>query len=139
MKGEFIMNDIIRVSDFDEIGFCYASMALNTIEEKKIFHNATQSPEFKASDFINKTFVCKDILMRSTIIHGDDGEDKHVVQTIFVTPDGKGILSNSMGVFKSVVAIVNTFGEPSEWGDGLEFEIKETNFKNGRYFKVLVV
>lgn len=133
------MNNIIKVSDFDEVGSVFTSMALNTIEEKKIFHNATQNPELRISDLINKTFVCKDIFMQKTVIHGDDGEESEVIQTIFVTPEGKGILSNSMGVAKSIISIINVFGEPSEWGfEGLELEVREVNFKNGRYFKLLV-
>lgn len=133
------MNELIKVSDFSDMDFEFTSMALNTIEEKKIFHNATQNPEFKASDFINKSFICKDLYMRKAVIHDDEGEATEVIQTIFVTPDGKGILSNSIGVAKSVVSIINIFGAPSEWGfEGLELEVKEINFKNGRYFKVLV-
>lgn len=132
-------NEIIKVSDFSNDDFVFTSMSLSTIEEKKIFHNATQNPEFKVSDFINKSFICKDIFMHKSLIHNDDGEVSEVIQTIFVTPDGKGILSNSIGVAKSVVSIINIFGEPSEWGfEGLELEVKEINFKNGRYFKVLV-
>ena len=140
MKDEvFIMNAIVKISDFEEIGSVFTSMSLNTVEEKKIFHNATQNPDYKISDFINKTFFCKDIFMQKTLIHDNDGEEKEVIQTIFVTPEGEGILSNSIGVAKSVMSILNIFGLPSEWGfGGLELEVKEVNFKNGRYFKVLV-
>lgn len=138
------MNDIIKISDFEEVGSVFCSMSLATMEEKKIFHNATQNPTHKISDFINKSFVCRDIFMQKAVIHSTDDEgneeEKEVIQTIFVTPDGEGIMSNSMGVAKSLISIINIFGQPSEWGlEGLCFEVKEVNFKNGRYFKLLVV
>lgn len=134
------MNNIIKISDFEEIGSVFCSMSLASIEEKKIFHNATQNPNYRISDFINKTFVVKDICMQKILIHPDDGEEKEVIQTIFVTPDGEGIMSNSIGIAKSVISILNIFGEPAEWGlEGLTLEVKEVNFKNGRYFKLMVV
>ena len=114
-------------------------MALNTFEEKRLFNRATENPEKKISDYINKSFVCKDYMMRSAVIHDEDGNEKQVIQTIFVDTDGVGILSNSMGVAKSLLSIIAIFGDASEWGfDGLELEVKEINFKGGRYFKVLV-
>lgn len=133
------MNAIVKVTDFEEPGFVYSSMSLNTIEEKKTFHNAIQNPEYKISDFINRSFVCKDVFMQKALIHGDDDCEKEVIQTIFVTAEGTGIISNSIGIAKSLVSILNIFGEPADWGfEGLEFEVKEVNFKNGRYFKLLV-
>lgn len=126
------------IQRIDDINKSMTTMECNTTADKKIFFNAVQNPSSKVSDYINKTITIKDVYMEQAEYEGDEGVTKGV-KTVIITPDGDGILANSMGVARALYGIFDIFGMPSEWDEPMTVMVKQVETPKGRYFKFEVV
>lgn len=126
-------NAIQRINDENQ-SLC--TMVVATTEDKKAFYNATQNPTHKVSEFINQPITIRDVYMeKASYVDEDTGIVTDGVKTIIITPEGEGILANSMGVARSLYALFDIFGLPSEWEEPLTVIVKQVETPNGRYFK----
>ena len=126
------------VQRIDDVNKSMTTMDCNTREEKKLFYNAVQNPTAKVSDFINKTLTIADVYMEQAEYNDDQGTTTGI-KTVIITPDGQGILANSMGIAKALYGIFDIFGMPSEWDEPMTVEVKQVETPKGRYFKLEVV
>ena len=126
------------IQRIDDINKSMTTMECNTTADKKIFFNAVQNPASKVSDYINKEITIKDVYMEQAEYEGDEGVTKGV-KTVIITPDGEGILANSMGVARALYGIFDIFGMPSEWDGPMTVMVKQVETPKGRYFKFEVV
>lgn len=122
------------IQRIDDVNKSMTTMDCSTTEQKKIFFNAVQNPTSKVSDYINKQITIKDVYMEQAEYEGDEGVTKGV-KTVIITPDGEGILANSMGVAKALYGIFDIFGMPSEWDEPMTVMVKQVETPKGRYFK----
>lgn len=126
------------VQRIDDVNKSMTTMECNTREEKKLFYNAVQNPTAKVSDFINKTLTIADVYMEQAEYNDDNGTTTGI-KTVIITPEGQGILANSMGIAKALYGIFDIFGMPSEWDEPMTVEVKQVETPKGRYFKLEVV
>lgn len=126
------------IQRIDDVNKSMSTMECNTTADKKIFFNAVQNPSSKVSDYINKEITIKDVYMEQAEYEGDGGVTKGV-KTVIITPDGEGILANSMGVARALYGIFDIFGMPSEWDEPMTVMVKQVETPKGRYFKFEVV
>lgn len=126
------------VQRIDDVNKSMTTMECNTREEKKLFYNAVQNPTAKVSDFINKTLTIADVYMEQAEYNDDQGTTTGI-KTVIITPEGQGILANSMGIAKALYGIFDIFGMPSEWDEPMTVEVKQVETPKGRYFKLEVV
>lgn len=126
------------IQRIDDINKSMTTMECKTTADKKIFFNAVQNPSSKVSNYINKEITIKDVYMEQAEYEGDEGITKGV-KTVIITPDGEGILANSMGVARALYGIFDIFGMPSEWDEPMTVMVKQVETPKGRYFKFEVV
>lgn len=126
------------VQRIDDVNKSMTTMECNTREEKKLFYNAVQNPTAKVSDFINKTLTIADVYMEQAEYNDDQGTTTGI-KTVIITPEGQGILANSIGIAKALYGIFDIFGMPSEWDEPMTVEVKQVETPKGRYFKLEVV
>ena len=125
---------IQRISNDNE-SIC--TMELNSFEDRKAFFNAVQNPTSKVSDYINKRITIQDVYMEKAEYTDDNGTTQGV-KTVIITPEGEGILANSMGIAKALYGIFDIFGMPSSWNEPMTVEVKQVETPKGRYFKLEV-
>lgn len=127
-------NQIVRISEENQ---AICTMQVASTEDKKAFYNATQNPTAKVSDFINQTITIRDVYMeKAQYVDEETGLVTDGVKTIIITPEGEGILANSMGVARSLYSLFDIFGMPSEWDEPITVKVKQIEVKGGnRYFK----
>lgn len=125
---------IQRISNDNE-SIC--TMELNSFEDRKAFFNAVQNPTSKVSDYINKRITIQDVYMEKAEYTDDNGVTQGV-KTVIITPEGEGILANSMGIAKALYGIFDIFGMPSSWNEPMTVEVKQVETPKGRYFKLEV-
>lgn len=137
------MNAIVRINDENP---CYSSLVPSSREEQKLFFNAKENPQYKVSDFINKTFAFSNIFMEKTEIMEKDengnptGVVTDAIKTVFITNDGVGIVSTSKGIANAVYGLIQVFGTPDTWEEPMVVEVQQVELKNGnRTFKLCVV
>lgn len=127
---------VTRIDKEENQSLC--TMVTETTAEKKMFYNAVQNPSSKVADYINKDITIKDVYMEKAFYEDGDGGMVEGVKTIIITPEGNGILANSNGVAKSLFALFDIFGMPSEWEEPLTVTVRQIEVPSGRYFKLEV-
>lgn len=136
-------NALIRISDENPT---YSSLVPTTRKEKVAFYNAVESPEFRLNAFINKEFEFSNVYMEKTLIAEKDEEGNptgvmhDAVKIVFITPEGKGILSTSMGILRSLYGIFSIFGTPDTWGnEPMKVVVKQVELGKNRTFRLEVI
>lgn len=122
------------IQRIDDVNRSMTTMETNTFEDRKTFFNAVQNPSSKVSEHINQQITIANVYMEQAEYEGDEGTTKGV-KTVIITPDGEGILANSMGVAKALYGIFDIFGMPSEWDEPLTVWVRQVETPKGRYFK----
>lgn len=139
---ENIMFELTNVTD-ENLKYC--SLAATTTEEKKIVFNAVTNPSDKLSKYINKEVTFSNVSMTATEImeRDDDGNPTGVlnktVKTVLITPDGKGILSTSMGVARSLFDMFQIFGTPESWTEPMTCIVRQVEIGKNRTFRLEIV
>lgn len=115
-----------------EAGATYTSIVNDgTRESASKFYAAMNNPEFRVSDFINKTIPVQDVLIEiRDIVNEDTGEIDRVPRVVLIDPDGRGYQATSKGMYNVVKNASIAFGS-APWTPPLEFTIKQRPTKNG--------
>lgn len=110
-----------------------------TRAERVAVLNASQCPKYKISDFINKQITVVNVRFEKTAFVDDEtGEYTEGVRTTLITPEGEGISCASSGVVRSIIGIVNEFGEPTK-DEPYKLNVRQIETKNGnRYYQLLL-
>lgn len=136
-------NAIVRISEDNPT---YQSLVPKNREEQMTFYNALENPEEKLSAYINKRLKFTNVYMEQITIceKDDDGHpipntEKTTIKTVLITPDGKGILSTSMSVARSLYTMFQIFGTPDTWDAPMEVIVQQIDIGKNRTFKLKVV
>lgn len=115
-----------------EAGATFCSIVNDgTRESSSKLYNAMNNPEFRVSDFINKTINVRDVLIEiRDLTNEETGEIDRVPRVVLIDKDGKGYQATSKGIYMAVKNAYIAFGA-APWTDPLEFTIKQRPTKNG--------
>lgn len=119
----------------------YMSFNATTQEEKIKLYNAINVPDYKLSDFINKSISVRDVIIMGVEINrevnpfdnnGFDGVDdkRKANRVILIDMDGKSYAATSDGISNAVRTLMNVFGS-LHFEDGLNVTVKQINVKRG--------
>lgn len=135
-------NEIMKLNDE---ALNYTSMTLASKRDKVTFYNAVQNPDSKLSDHINKKITFIHVSMTACTIQEKDDLGNPIpdaihktVKTVFVTPDGKGIITTSMGVARALMDMFSIFGTPDTWDEPMTCLVKQVDIGKNRTFKLEV-
>lgn len=119
----------------------YMSFNATTQEEKIKLYNAINVPDYKLSDFINKSISVRDVIIMGVEINRevnpfdknefDSVDDKRKAnRVILIDMDGKSYAATSDGISNAVRTLMNVFGS-LHFEDGLNVTVKQVNVKRG--------
>ena len=98
---------------------------------KAKLYNASNNPDHKVGDFINKNIKVKDVLVEAIdIVDEETGEVERAPRVVLIDDKGKAYQAVSMGIFNAVKKAIQIFGEPT-WEEPIEFTVKQVSVKNG--------
>ena len=103
----------------------YCSIKGGDRKTKAKLYNASNNPEHKVGDFINKTIKVKDVLVEVINIADEEtGEVETAPRVVLIDDKGKAYQAVSTGIFNAVKKAISIFGEPT-WEEPLEVTIKQ--------------
>lgn len=109
----------------------YCSIQGGTPEAKVAVFNASNNPDHKIGDYINKVIVVRDVLAEQIEMTNEEtGELEPAIRVVFIDVDGKSYQAVSSGIFNALKRAIRIFGAPT-WEDGLPLLIKQVPTKNG--------
>ena len=109
----------------------YCSIQGGSVEERAAVFNASNNPDERLADYINKTIIVKDVLAEQVELFDEEtGEVSNAVRVVFIDEDGKSYQAISSGIFSALKRAIQVFGAPT-WEDGLPITIKQVAVKNG--------
>ena len=135
-----IMNVKQELSEQQTSMFC--SIQGGTHADKVAVFNASNNPDHKVGDYINKVIVVKDVLAeliempktdgKNNELHDADGNPimEQVPRVVLIDVDGQSYQAVSWGIFNAIRKAIAIFGAPS-WDEGLPVLIKQVSVKNG--------
>jgi hypothetical protein len=104
----------------------YCSLKATTEADKKVLFNAMNNPEFRLSDFINKTLSVKDVFVDVVgCVDKETGEIQPCPRIVLIDEKGSGYACVSLCVYGSIKKIFTVFGVPSTWKTPLKVEVKQ--------------
>ena len=125
-------NDLILFNNESiEKGLTFCSICNDDIDSKIIMFNAVNNPDYKISDFINKTISIKDVYVTS--IETLDKNSEELVKLPFIViidKDNKSYSCASYGILSALKKITDIFGYPT-YTPELYVKIEQRNTKNG--------
>jgi hypothetical protein len=139
------MNEIVRINDENPT---YSSINLATASrpEQQTFFNAIENPEEKLSSYINKRIKFSNVYMEQIFMceYDDAGvpipnTEKEAIKTVLITPEGKGVISTSMGIARALYRMFQIFGTPDTWDAPMECIVQQVEIGKNRTFKLKVV
>lgn len=96
----------------------------------KLF-NASNNPDHKVGDFINKKIKVKDMLVEIIEISDEEtGEVTKQPRVVLIDEKGEAYQAVSTGIFNAAKKAIQIFGEPT-WDEPLEVIVKQVTVKNG--------
>lgn len=109
----------------------YCSVQGGDRKTKALVYNASNNPEHKVADFINKTIMVKDVLVELIQIENEEtGELEEAPRVVLIDDKGKAYQAVSAGMFSAIKRAIQIFGQPT-WEDPLPMLIKQVSVKNG--------
>ena len=127
--GMELMNVAQELSAQQTSMFC--SIQGGTIEAKKAVFNASNNPDHKVGDYINKVIVVKDVLAELIEVKNEEtGEMEFTPRVVLIDVDGKSYQAVSKGIFNALKKAIAIFGSPT-WEDGLPILVKQVSVGKG--------
>lgn len=127
--GMELMNVAQELSAEQTSMFC--SIQGGTHESKVAVFNASNNPDHKVGDYINKVIVVKDVLAELIEITNDEtGEVEVTPRVVLIDMDGKSYQAVSKGIFNALKKAIAIFGAPT-WDEGLPCLIKQVSVSKG--------
>lgn len=119
----------------------YMSFNATTQDEKIKLYNAINVPDYKLSDFINKSISVRDVIIMGVEINREVNpfdksdfdsvdEKRKANRVILIDMDGKSYAATSDGISNAVRTLMNVFGS-LHFEDGLNVTVKQVNVKRG--------
>ena len=109
----------------------YCSIKGGDRATKAKLYNASNNPDHKVGDFINKNIKVKDVLVEAIdIVDEETGEVERAPRVVLIDDKGKAYQAVSMGIFNAVKKAIQIFGETT-WEEPIEFTVKQVSVKNG--------
>lgn len=119
----------------------YMSFNATTQDEKIKLYNAINVPDYKLSDFINKTLILRDVIIMGVEINREvnpfdkndldnTDEKRKANRAILIDMEGKSYVATSDGISNAVRTLMNVFGT-LHFEDGLSVTVKQVNVKRG--------
>ena len=128
-EGMELMNVAQELSAQQTSMFC--SIQGGTIEAKKAVFNASNNPDHKVGDYINKVIVVKDVLAELIEVKNEEtGEMEVTPRVVLIDTDGKSYQAVSKGIFNALKKAIAIFGSPT-WEDGLPILVKQVSVGKG--------
>lgn len=125
-------NDLILFnSESIEKGLTFCSIDNGDIDNKITMYNAVNNPDYKISDFINKTISIKDLYV--TTIETTDKNTGEIIKLPFIViidKDNKSYSCASFGILSALKKITDIFGYPT-YSPELYVKVEQHNTKNG--------
>lgn len=109
----------------------YCSIKGGDRKTKAKLYNASNNPEHKVADFINKNIKVKDVLVEVIEVTNEEtGELEPAPRVVLIDDKGKAYQAVSVGIYNAVRKAINIFGEPT-WDEPLEVTVKQISVKGG--------
>ena len=128
-EGMELMNVAQELSAEQTSMFC--SIQGGTHESKVAVFNASNNPDHKVGDYINKVIVVKDVLAELIEVTNEEtGEVEVTPRVVLIDMDGKSYQAVSKGIFNALKKAIAIFGAPT-WDEGLPCLIKQVSVGKG--------
>lgn len=109
----------------------YCSVQGGDRKTKALVYNASNNPEHKVADFINKTINVKDVLVEIIQVENEEtGETEEAPRVVLIDDKGTAYQAVSAGMFSAVKKAIQIFGQPT-WDEPLPMLIKQVSVKRG--------
>ena len=109
----------------------YCSIQGGTHESKVAVFNASNNPDHKVGDYINKVIVVKDVLAELIEVTNEEtGEMEMTPRVVLIDVDGESYQAVSKGIFNALKKAIAIFGAPT-WDEGLPCLIKQVSVGRG--------
>lgn len=116
-----------------QLGGLYCSLPSETKEDKTLIYNASNNPNHRIAEFVNKTIkVVGFILEKVEMTSQETGDIRITPRTILIDTDGQTYVAVSIGVANALAKVCNLFGMPNEWDEPIEFAVKQIEKNNHR-------
>lgn len=128
-EGLELMNVAQELSAEQTSMFC--SIQGGTHESKVAVFNASNNPDHKVGDYINKVIVVKDVLAELIEVTNDEtGEVEVTPRVVLIDANGESYQAVSKGIFNALKKAIAIFGAPT-WDEGLSCLIKQVSVGKG--------
>lgn len=109
----------------------YCSLQAGTRAERAKVFNASNNPDHKVGDFINKVIMVKDVLAEQIQVTNEETGDLDLaVRVVFIDDKGESYQAVSSGIFNAVKKAISMFGAPT-WDEPLPCLIKQVKVGRG--------
>lgn len=120
----------------------FCSIQGGTHESKVAVFNASNNPDHKVGDFINKTIVVRDVLAEQVEVGKKDEKGNPVLdesgepvmelvpRVVLIDMKGESYQAVSWGIFNALKKAIAIFGAPT-WDEGLTILVKQVSVKSG--------
>ena len=109
----------------------YCSVQGGDRKTKALVYNASNNPEHKVADFINKIINVKDVLVEIIQVENEEtGEVEEAPRVVLIDDKGAAYQAVSAGMFSAVKKAIQIFGQPT-WDEPLPMLIKQISVKRG--------
>lgn len=95
---------------------CFCSMTANTPEEKKALFNATNDPDHRIKEYVNKPIKVKDVFVEVVeCTNRETGEVRKCPRIVLIDEKGVSYTAVSIGVFSALRKLFTIYGTPDAW------------------------
>lgn len=95
---------------------CFCSIVANTAEEKKALFNATNNPDHRLKEFVNKPIKVKDVFVEVVeCTNRETGEVRKCPRIVLIDDKGVSYTAVSIGVFSALRKLFTIYGTPDTW------------------------
>lgn len=109
----------------------YCSVQGGDRKTKALVYNASNNPEHKVADFINKVINVKDVLVEIIQVENEEtGELEEAPRVVLIDDKGAAYQAVSAGMFSAIKKAIQIFGQPT-WDEPLPMLIKQVSVKRG--------
>lgn len=121
--------DVTELAKVDSVSYC--SIKADSREKQALIFNASNNPQHKVADFINKTVNVTDVYAETLeLVDEETGELEKAPRIVLIDDKGEGYETVSVGMFGSLKKLVAAFGEPT-WEPPIPVVIEQQKVKNG--------
>ena len=109
----------------------YCSVQGGDRKTKALVFNASNNPEHKVADYINKVINVKDVLVEIIQVENEEtGVLDEAPRVVLIDDKGEAYQAVSAGLFAAIKRAIQIFGEPT-WDEPLPMLIKQVSVKRG--------